>query len=341
MTGATPPRFKLYSIEELESLPDPEWLIEGILPQAALAELYGQPGVGKSFLALDWALSVAAGVAWQGRALKQGDTVYVSAEGSSGITKRITAWRAKHSDADPGRFWVIPKPVNMLNEDDVKTLAQTIKDKGCEPRLVVIDTLARCFGNGDENAAKDMNAFVRGIDQIKGVFREATVLVLHHAGKKPGARDRGSSALPAAADAVMELAGTSPKALTLKCEKQKDWEPFKNVRLSLRAIQTPKGESCVIERLNVLDMPSEGIGERRRNANDRKALDALKSLGEAGATYKRWVMETDMSESTFKNALKRLKKNGSVHKEGTIYRPCAPEGQGQGQEKSKPLSLAS
>ncbi len=60
-------RFRLYSIEELEELPDPDWLIDGIMPEGALVELYGPHGVGKSFLALDWALSLAAGIQWPGR----------------------------------------------------------------------------------------------------------------------------------------------------------------------------------------------------------------------------------------------------------------------------------
>ena len=52
-------RFQLHTGQDLERLPDPEWLIEGLLPAHSFGVLFGPAGVGKSFLALDWGLSVA------------------------------------------------------------------------------------------------------------------------------------------------------------------------------------------------------------------------------------------------------------------------------------------
>ena len=59
--------------------------------------------------------------------------------------------------------------------------------------MVVIDTLARCFGGNDENDARDMGAFIEGCDVIKQKTG-ATVLVVHHSGKDEGKGARGSSA---------------------------------------------------------------------------------------------------------------------------------------------------
>ena len=44
-----------------ERLPPPKWLVDGILPEGAMATLVGFSGTGKSFIALDIALSVATG----------------------------------------------------------------------------------------------------------------------------------------------------------------------------------------------------------------------------------------------------------------------------------------
>ena len=41
------------------------------------AILYGPPGAGKSFVALDFALSVASGRAWHGHEVRQGPVLYV------------------------------------------------------------------------------------------------------------------------------------------------------------------------------------------------------------------------------------------------------------------------
>ena len=66
-----------------------------------------------------------------------------------------------------------------------------------DPALVVIDTLARSMGAGDENTAKDAAMFVRNCDLI----REATgahVMVIHHTGKD---EEEGRDALcPSQAD---------------------------------------------------------------------------------------------------------------------------------------------
>ena len=57
-------RFTLLTSDEVLTLPDPEWLIEGVLPLGGQALLYGQPASYKSFVAPDKALHVASGLPW-------------------------------------------------------------------------------------------------------------------------------------------------------------------------------------------------------------------------------------------------------------------------------------
>lgn len=335
------PEFKLYGIGELEALPEPAWLIDGVMPQGALAELYGKPGVGKSFLALDWALSIAAGKPWQGRTVSQGHVIYVSAEGGSGLKKRVAAWRAEHPGADVRQIRFLMQPVNILKEDEVEALIVAIRQTGLDPVLVIIDTLARCFGERDENAAKDMNVFVRGMDRIKSAFSDVTVLVIHHSGKDSTRGDRGSTALRGAADIVLELTATKGgRSLVLECEKQKDWERFDKIALSLHVVPLNNGESsCVIVPFKVTPGPLGVEG----NGSDAKALKALRTKGLAGATYSEWRDASQLPKSTFKNARGRLVKAGQVQydKERKRYRVAAvEEGHGQGQGESQPLPLA-
>ncbi|MCH7935703.1 MAG: AAA family ATPase [Proteobacteria bacterium] len=326
------PRFKLYTVEELEALPDPVWLIEGLLPEAALAELYGKPGAGKSFLALDWVLSIAAGIVWLGHSLNQADAVYVSAEGGSGLKSRFAAWRAEHSGANLDQVRFLKQPVNMLDPNDVKALIAAVRQTELDPALVVIDTLARCFGDGDENSARDMNAFVAGTDRIKTAFPQTTVLVVHHCGKNPSRGDRGSTALPGATDTVMVLtASNGGRSLTLKCEKQKDWEPFDKINLRLQVVALDDGKnSCVIAARKMQLGFSGPVG----NVSDAKALDALRTFGTEGTTYTDWMTASGLKKSTFKNSLKRLLKAELMKpdKEKKRYRAAdSAEGQGQGQ----------
>ena len=59
---------KLLDRSGLRELAPPEPMIADTLDRGTVAYLYGKHGSYKSFIALDWALSVATGRPWQGRA---------------------------------------------------------------------------------------------------------------------------------------------------------------------------------------------------------------------------------------------------------------------------------
>jgi RecA-family ATPase len=200
---------------------------------------------GKSFLALDWALSVAAQQNWMGQNIRQGGVVYIYAEGANGLKKRIRAWKMTHA-GDPEKFRVVPQPLEVVNGENRQMLFDAVRKSRIKPSLLVIDTLARCFGGGDENATSDMSQFVAALDAIRSQYPDVTVLVVHHSGKDATKGDRGSTALRAAADTVMRL-DHHGDVLTLKCEKQKDAEAFKDIGLALSVVELEGGEtSCIL-----------------------------------------------------------------------------------------------
>ncbi len=158
--------------------------------------------------------------------------------------------------------------------------------------------------------------------------------MVHHTGKNPSRKERGNTAFRGAADTVMELGKPNGWSQRLECEKQKDWEPFVSIGLTLRTIQLADGQSsCVFARSDSHEEPAKAeCGE-----NDTKALEALKGFGPEGATYTGWLNESSLSKSTFKNARKRLTDRGLVLKKDEHYRVAdAGEGQGQGQGQSGP-----
>ena len=72
------PKFELLTPEDIAALPDLEWLIEGVLPMPGLVVLYGEPGSGKTFVALSMALTTASGQTWLGRATRQTKALYIA-----------------------------------------------------------------------------------------------------------------------------------------------------------------------------------------------------------------------------------------------------------------------
>lgn len=315
-------RFRLWTVEELEALPDPEWLIEDILPKGGLGILYGQPAAGKSFLALDWANCVAAGQEWCKRDVKAGDVVYICAEGASGLKLRVNAWRKVHN-RELERLRFLPQSLNMLDENDVCAFIREIQAHKCEPSLIIIDTLARCFGDGDENAAQHMNAFVAGTDAFRQAFPSTTVLVVHHSGKNAKKGLRGNSALKGAADSVVCLSNNNG-LLTMECKKQKDDERLTQIKLELRKVELGNGKSsCVIELASgaatSLVSTNPMTGDPRSKDTDRKAIDALKSLGPKGVSFSEWQKASGLKKSTFKDARKRLLETKQVKQDGNQY----------------------
>ncbi len=87
-----------YRRSELDSIPPPSYLIDGILNDNALAILAGKFGTYKTFASVSWACSVAAGVPWLGHEVTNpGPVIYVAAEGASGLRARIEAWECTYN----------------------------------------------------------------------------------------------------------------------------------------------------------------------------------------------------------------------------------------------------
>ena len=86
----------------------------------------------------------------------------------------------------------------------MKHITEISKKSQVTPRLIVLDTLARNFGGGNENDTKDMNQFVTNVDAVRQAWG-CTVLVVHHTGHNSTDRGRGSSALKAALDSEYQL----------------------------------------------------------------------------------------------------------------------------------------
>jgi hypothetical protein len=173
------------------------WIIKGVLPQAEVGILYGQSGSGKTFFVLDMAATIARGAEWRGRKVSDCRVVYVAAEAREGIKKRMDAYD-QHVCADGVRPAIIASAPNLLSTDTVK-LGEAIGKAG----LIILDTMAASH-SGDENSAKDMGLFLAACKDLSHATG-AMVLAVHHTGKEESKGMRGSSALFAGADFVMEV----------------------------------------------------------------------------------------------------------------------------------------
>ncbi len=171
------------------------WLITGLWSEEAVGIVGGEPKCCKSFLALDMAVSVAAGTPCLRRfpVTRPGRVLLYAAEDALHVVRRrlegiCAAAGVPLVDLD---VQVITAPTVRLDlEADRASLDETVAK--LKPRLLILDPFVRLH-RIDENASGEVApllAYLREIQRRHGV----AVAVVHHA-KKGGGRVRAGQAL--------------------------------------------------------------------------------------------------------------------------------------------------
>ena len=189
---AKPSKFKLLTEAEQDVLPPPTWLIDGVIPAKTTNVLFAGSKSWKTFLAVDWGMTIAAGLQKWG-AVKKGAVVYVAAEGSNGLAKsRRPAWRLLNGVTEAVPFYLVPRMFRIQEPEEVIELVEQIKALGVPIQLVIVDTMARAMQGMDDNAAKDSSTAMDAFDMIVREL-DTTIMVLAHTGQDETKGLRGSS----------------------------------------------------------------------------------------------------------------------------------------------------
>jgi RecA-family ATPase len=324
-------RDRLLDLDGIELIEPPTYLIDRYLVRDTLALLFADPGVGKSFLAIDWMMHVATGQDWQGFEVKKSEPVfYIVAEGVAGFGLRTKAWKQFHgkSKDECAPVLMLDGAANLSDgstDGDVAQLLEIVEEQ--RPALIVIDTLARSSVGSDENWSKDMNIIVHNADALRRASG-ACVLILHHTGHQNKDRERGSSSLHGAIDTRLQLVGSSNGHMTLKVTKQKDDEEAEAIQLVRHQIPLEGTDktSCV-----VLSADDEVVEEKEvpLPKNVQEILKALYRVQVSnGIPRAKWIeawkdMTGKRHDKPFSDAHKWIKDNRPelLHNHGTDSRP--------------------
>ena len=309
-TGAAAPehgkkrKFELVPAGELCSQPiPPRWLVRDHLETDCLAGLFGPSAGMKSFVALGLGLCVASGRDWYGQKIaSHGPVIYICGEGFAGIGRRIKAW-CIHNNVMPDKvpFHVSNSPVQFLDPESLEEAIAAVHALAQEigaPSLVIVDTLARNFGPGDEDRNADMSRFIATLDSIRVPFGCA-VLVVHHVGHGAVDRARGGSAFRAALDWEYRLEPKGDIRL-LSCTKAKDFEPPQDMAFEPESVETgwfdEDGNPVSSVILQQVAVP---VAERQNKAlkgANKIALDALINACTKGDILKLSARAVDVDE---------------------------------------------
>lgn len=232
----------------ITNIPPVQWLVERYIEANSMAVMFGEPGVGKSFIALDMACCIATGEAWQGFPVKQGPVFYIAGEGHAGIGRRLGAW-CRYRGVKLENIMISNTAVALTESENVMAVMRMIRRLISEhgaPALIVVDTLARNFGGLDENSTKDMGVFVEHMDRLKHELRTA-ILIVHHTGQGDKNRARGSIALKGATDIELRVELRAGGVRALQATKMKDAELPEPVLMRLHGVDLGEiGNSAVV-----------------------------------------------------------------------------------------------
>jgi len=195
----------LLTAAELRQPPAAPYVVRGLLPARGLVAIYGEPGSGKSFLALDLAHAIANGrETWFGFRVNQAPVAYIALEGQGGMGKRVAALETHTGElcGNGLRFWC--REFHLLSDESVQFLAAQIVATIGSGAIVFIDTLNQASPGADENSSQDMGRIIASAKRVAALIGGLVVLV-HHAGKNRSLGLRGHSSLLAAMDVVIEV----------------------------------------------------------------------------------------------------------------------------------------
>lgn len=287
---ADPTPLPIVFIDDIHPVTEARDFVQGLLVEKSSAVLYGESNSGKTFLATDLSLHVAAGIDWHGRRVEQGAVLYLALEGGHGFANRVAAWKAEHPGATI-LFAAVPSQVNLLDPEAdtprVIAAAKATQEKlGAPVKLIVVDTLARAMAGGNENASEDMGALVSNMDTIREETG-AMVMFIHHSGKDAAKGARGHSSLRAAIDTEIEVEPGEGDVRSATVVKQRDMGKGDVIRFSLDVVEIGEnrhGEMVTTCLVRAAEGAASGLKRPKVRGHAKAALDALYDvLGGSGA----------------------------------------------------------
>ena len=180
------------------AFPEPRYCVPDLLP-VGLAILAGLPKRGKSFLALALSIAISSGGMFLDRQLDRGRVVYVALEDSPRRLKdRLQRMNAPATcDLSFEFHW------ELLDQSGMAALRKLVEEN--QPKLVILDTLTRCFSSRIDWLKQNDTTSVLSVLQRMAIDHDMTILLIDHLRK-------GSSA---EGDSIQDVAGSIAKTACL------------------------------------------------------------------------------------------------------------------------------
>jgi hypothetical protein len=221
-------RFKPIMLREArKEKHEASWLIPGFLPSRGVGILYGLSGSYKTFIALDWALTLAHGLGGQwGAPPVKHKVVFLAGESRYALQQeRVDAWcewRGVDPDDPEVNFAIVPGVPSYADKEGWQEVRDGLLEMRFLPEFIAIDTLTRMQSGMDENSNNDQKLVLKHCEEMSDHYG-CFILLNGHTGKDEGRGVRGAQVLIDNADAVIMAKKTKVgTSLTVKKLKEVD-----------------------------------------------------------------------------------------------------------------------
>jgi len=259
------------------SLPPVDWLVKGLVQNGGVTVLWGEPGIGKTFVLLGIAKAVSKGKRWQNHATQRGAVLFYESEGLQQFQNRINAFNSRYrwELGESALLKFVPEAVDLTTAKNIAAVIRTgreanrlAQESGDRVRLVVIDPLIENM-SGDENN-EGMEALSRAL-RIIAMKLDCAVLAGHHSNAS-GERERGNSKLRARVLAMMRMERLPDGLVGLVVEKQRN-----GPRIAMELVPTPHGDSIVLEYQQEMTAEQYALQKTDRQEAAKDAKQARKT----------------------------------------------------------------
>ena len=149
-------RFSAHAVGQIvRDIQPSSWLIADFMEQSALVQFSAPPAVGKSFLAVDIAASVATGKDFHGLSTRQGLVFFIPDNSLTDMKKRFRAWELHNQTPLEGTpLFLLPPiadiPLPTYFSEAENEMARVANSRNMRPQLIVVDRSANLHCSAEE-----------------------------------------------------------------------------------------------------------------------------------------------------------------------------------------------